>query len=65
MARVAVYQHVAHEILGTLHPLLKDAGFRIRYVNYGRTKNTVLSFGPTPPTQRFDPAAGEGARMGR
>lgn len=30
-------QHVAHEILGTLNPLLKDAGYRIRYVNFERT----------------------------
>jgi GMP synthase (glutamine-hydrolysing) len=27
---------VPHEILGTLNPLLKRAGFRIRYVNFGR-----------------------------
>jgi GMP synthase (glutamine-hydrolysing) len=31
-----VLQHVAHEILGTLNPLLKSKGFRIRYVNFGR-----------------------------
>lgn len=36
MAKIAVFQHVAYEILGTLHPLLKDQGFRIRYVNFGR-----------------------------
>lgn len=36
MRRVLVFQHVAHEILGTLDPLLKSAGFRIRYVNFGR-----------------------------
>jgi len=36
MRRVLVFQHVAHEILGTLNPLLKSAGFRIRYVNFGR-----------------------------
>jgi len=27
---------VPHEILGTLNPMLKRAGFRIRYVNFGR-----------------------------
>jgi GMP synthase (glutamine-hydrolysing) len=27
---------VAHELLGTLNPLFRDAGFRIRYVNFGR-----------------------------
>ena len=36
MRRVLVFQHVAFEILGTLNPLLKSAGMRIRYVNFGR-----------------------------
>ena len=36
MRRLLVFQHVPHEILGTLDPLLRDAGFRIRYVNFGR-----------------------------
>jgi GMP synthase (glutamine-hydrolysing) len=36
MPRLLVFQHVPHEILGTLNPLLKRAGFRIRYVNFGR-----------------------------
>ena len=36
MRRMLVFQHVAHEILGTLDPLLRGAGFRIRYVNFGR-----------------------------
>lgn len=36
MKKLLVLQHVAHEILGTLNPLLKDAGFRIRYVNFAR-----------------------------
>jgi GMP synthase (glutamine-hydrolysing) len=36
MRRLLVLQHVAHEILGILDPLLRDAGFRIRYVNFGR-----------------------------
>jgi GMP synthase (glutamine-hydrolysing) len=31
-----VFQHVAHELLGTLNPLLKEKGFRIRYINFGR-----------------------------
>jgi len=34
--RLLVLQHVAHEILGTLDPLLKRAGFRIRYINFSR-----------------------------
>ncbi len=36
MPRLLVCQHVAHEILGTLDPLLRDAGFRIKYVNFER-----------------------------
>jgi len=36
MPKLLVFQHVAYEILGTLNPQLKDAGFRIRYVNFGR-----------------------------
>jgi GMP synthase (glutamine-hydrolysing) len=36
MKKLLVCQHVPHEILGTLNPLLKRAGFRIRYVNFAR-----------------------------
>ena len=36
MPRLLVCQHVPYEILGTLDPLLRQAGFRIRYVNFGR-----------------------------
>ena len=36
MKKLLVLQHVPHEILGTLNPLLKRSGFRIRYVNFGR-----------------------------
>ena len=36
MRKLLVFQHVAHEILGTLNPLFKNAGFRIRYVNFRR-----------------------------
>jgi GMP synthase (glutamine-hydrolysing) len=36
MRKLLVFQHVPFEILGTLNPLLKNAGFRIRYVNFGR-----------------------------
>ena len=35
MKRILVFQHVPYEILGTFHPLLKESGFRIRYVNFG------------------------------
>lgn len=34
--KVLVFQHVPFEPLGTLDPLLKGSGFRIRYVNFGR-----------------------------
>ncbi len=36
MRKILVFQHVAHEPLGTLNPLLKAEGFRIRYVNFQR-----------------------------
>lgn len=39
MRKVLVFQHVAHEILGTLNPLLKARGFRVRYVNFEREPN--------------------------
>jgi GMP synthase (glutamine-hydrolysing) len=58
MPRIAVFQHVAHEILGTFHPLLKDAGFRIRYVNYGRKHHDVLDM------RRYDGLVILGGPMG-
>src|SRR3989344_577220 len=36
MRKIMIFQHVGHEPLGTLNPMLKAAGFRIRYVNFGR-----------------------------
>ena len=39
MKKLLVFQHVPHEILGTLNPLLKRSGFRIRYVNFARHAN--------------------------
>ena len=36
MARVLVFQHVAAEPLGTLDPMLRARGHRIRYVNFHR-----------------------------
>jgi GMP synthase (glutamine-hydrolysing) len=36
MKRLLVFQHVPYEILGNLDPLLREAGFRIRYINFGR-----------------------------
>ena len=43
MKRLLVFQHVPHEILGIFNPLLKAAGFRIRYVNFGRTPVATAS----------------------
>ncbi|MFQ5982133.1 MAG: type 1 glutamine amidotransferase [Woeseiaceae bacterium] len=39
--KVLVFQHVPFEPLGTLDPLLKHAGFRIRYVNFARDPGQV------------------------
>lgn len=36
MKKILVCQHVPFEILGTFNPLIKKAGFRIKYVNFGR-----------------------------
>ena len=36
MPKLLVFQHVAHEILGTLDPLFRSYGFRNRYYNFGR-----------------------------
>lgn len=41
MRRLLVFQHVPHEILGTLDPLLRQADCRIRYVNFGRDPDAV------------------------
>lgn len=39
--KVLVFQHVPYEPLGTLDPLLKACGFRIRYVNFSRTPEAL------------------------
>jgi GMP synthase (glutamine-hydrolysing) len=41
MRKVLVFQHVAHKILGTLNPALKERGLRIRYVNFDRDAEVV------------------------
>ena len=41
--KILVFQHVPFEPLGTLDPLLKNAGFRIRYVNFARDPRQVPS----------------------
>lgn len=43
MKRLLVFQHVAHEPLGTLNPLLKSHGLSIRYVNFHREPNATPS----------------------
>lgn len=43
MGKILIFQHVAYEILGTLNPLLKQTGFRIRYVNFERTPDFTPS----------------------
>ena len=35
-AKILIFQHVPHEILGTFDPLLKKRGVRMRYVNFSR-----------------------------
>jgi len=41
--KILVFQHVPYEPLGTLDPLLKESGFRIRYVNFGRNPDHLPS----------------------
>lgn len=37
MRKVIVFQHVAHKILGTLNPALKNSRLNIRYINFERS----------------------------
>lgn len=37
MRKIIIFQHVAHRILGTLNPTLKNHKLNIRYVNFDRT----------------------------
>jgi GMP synthase (glutamine-hydrolysing) len=43
MRKVLVFQHVAHKILGTLNPTLKEHGLNMRYVNFEREPNAQPS----------------------
>jgi len=43
MAKILVFQHVAHEPLGILDPLLRAAKHRIRYVNFYRDNEACPS----------------------
>ena len=61
MARILVFQHVAAEPLGTLDPMLRDRGHRIRYVNFhrepdarpdiGRYHGLIVLGGPQMPDE--------------
>jgi GMP synthase (glutamine-hydrolysing) len=61
MAKVLVFQHVAAEPLGTLDPMLRNRGHRIRYVNFhrnpdakpdiGRYNALIVLGGPQMPDQ--------------
>jgi GMP synthase (glutamine-hydrolysing) len=42
MRKLLVFQHVPLEPLGTLNQQFKDAGFRIRYVNFDRMPDTRI-----------------------
>jgi GMP synthase (glutamine-hydrolysing) len=48
MRKLLVFQHVASEPLGHLDPLLRESGFRIRYVNFGREPHAQ------PDVRRYD-----------
>jgi GMP synthase (glutamine-hydrolysing) len=43
MKKILVCQHVPYEILGTLNPLFKSQGCRIRYLNFGRHPDAKIS----------------------
>jgi GMP synthase (glutamine-hydrolysing) len=63
MAKVLVFQHVAAEPLGTLDPMLRDRGHRIRYVNFhrepdarpdvGRYQALIILGGPQMPDENI------------
>lgn len=42
MRKLLVFQHVPYEVLGTLDAQFRDAGFRIRYVNFSRFERVSL-----------------------
>jgi GMP synthase (glutamine-hydrolysing) len=42
MRKLLVFQHVPYEPLGTLDAQFRDAGFRIRYVNFARVERAKL-----------------------
>ncbi|OQW46934.1 MAG: hypothetical protein A4S09_03235 [Proteobacteria bacterium SG_bin7] len=56
--KVLVFQHVAHEILGTLNSLLKERKFRVRYINYERDPES------RPSIEKYDSLIILGGHMG-
>ncbi|HSG65234.1 MAG TPA: gamma-glutamyl-gamma-aminobutyrate hydrolase family protein [Gammaproteobacteria bacterium] len=58
MRKLLVFQHVPHEPLGTLDAQFKEAGFRIRYVNFARYGRVKLDVG------RYDGLVVLGGPMG-
>ncbi|KAA9130447.1 type 1 glutamine amidotransferase [Marinihelvus fidelis] len=62
MAKVLVFQHVASEPLGTLDPMLRRRGHRIRYINFHRNPDAqpnidryqalIVLGGPMMPDQQ-------------
>ncbi len=58
MKRVLLIQHESFEALGTLDPLLKKEGIRIRYVNFERDPDAV------PEIDRYDGLILMGGYMG-
>src|SRR6185312_2919672 len=58
MRKVLVFQHAAHEILGTLNPLLKERGFRVRYVNFHRHPDMI------PSIEKYDGLVVLGGNIG-
>jgi GMP synthase (glutamine-hydrolysing) len=43
LRKILIFKHVAHEVLGTLTPILREEGFRIRYINFDRTPDAAPS----------------------
>lgn len=58
MRKVLVFQHVAHKILGTLNPTLKEHGLRMRYINFERTPEE------NPSVQKYNGLIVLGGHMG-
>ena len=41
MGKILVFQHVPYEILGTFDPMIRERGFRVRYINFGRDPEVI------------------------